>query len=244
MNNITGGSAAAPGLRVIITGATGMVGEGVLHECLQHPAVEAVLIINRKPLGLVHPKLTEILHTDFFDLTAAEPRLRGYNACYFCLGVSSVGMAADEYYRMTYTLTMNFASTVSRLNPGMVFCYVSGAGTDTTEKGRSRWARVKGKTENDLARLGFARCYGFRPGFIRPTPGLLHAHKAYRWVGWMYPIGRALYPAGFVTLHELGLAMIAVTLHQDPSGAVSGKDIIRLAAGSAATGGAPSPGGI
>lgn len=216
-------------MKIIITGATGMVGEGVLHECLQHPAVGAVLIINRKPLGLTHPKLTELIHGDFFELEVVEPKLRGYDACYFCLGVSSVGMGAEEYYRLTYTLTMNFASVVARLNPGMTFCYVSGAGTDTSEKGRSRWARVKGKTENDLLRLGFDRCYAFRPGFIRPTPGLLHANPFYRWVGWMYPIGRALFPNGFVTLRELGLAMIAVTLRREPSGVVNGRDIARLA---------------
>lgn len=221
---------AAARIRVIITGATGMVGEGVLHECLQHPAVEAVLIINRKPLGLTHPRLTEVLHGDFFDLTAVEPQLRGYNTCYFCLGVSSVGMAADEYYRLTYVLTMNFASTVSRLNPEMTFCYISGAGTDTSEKGRSRWARVKGKTENDLFLLGFTRCYAFRPGFIRPTPGLTRAHSFYRFVNWLFPLGRTLYPNGFVTLRELGLAMINLTLRRDPSGVVNGKDIIRLAA--------------
>jgi uncharacterized protein YbjT (DUF2867 family) len=220
----------AAGIRVIITGATGMVGEGVLHECLHHPAVQAVLIINRKPLGLTHPKLTEVLHGDFFDLTAVESRLRGYNACYFCLGVSSVGMAADEYYRLTYSLTLNFASTVHRLNPDLVFTYVSGAGTDTTEKGRSRWARVKGKTENDLLRLGFPHCYAFRPGFIRPTRGLTRAHSIYRWINWMYPLGRAFFPNGFVTLRELGLAMINITLRRDPSCVVSGTDIIRLAA--------------
>jgi hypothetical protein len=222
--------AARPRLRVIITGATGMVGEGVLHECLKHPAVESVLIINRRPSGLTHPRVAEVVHGDFFNLTPVEPQLRGYNACFFCLGVSSVGMPADAYFKLTYTLTMNFAHTVSRLNPDMVFCYVSGAGTDSTEKGRSRWARVKGKTENDLLRLGFDRCYAFRPGFIRPTPGLLHANPLYRWLGWLYFPGRALFPNGFVTLRELGLAMINLTLRRDPSGVVSGRDIIRLAA--------------
>src|ERR1700760_1831316 len=140
-------------LRVIITGATGMVGEGVLHECLQHPAVEAVLILNRKPMGLSHPKLKEVVHADFYNLSAIEPQLSGYNSCFFCLGVSSVGMPAEEYYKVTYTLTMHVAETLVRLNADMVFFYVSGAGTDSTEKGRTRWARVKGKTENDLQKL-------------------------------------------------------------------------------------------
>lgn len=225
-------------LRVIVTGATGMVGEGVLHECLRHPAVETVLILNRKPLGLTHPKLKEIIHPDFYDLSAVEPQLTGYNACFFCLGVSSVGMAAEEYYKVTYTLTMHVAGTLSRLNStspgGMVFSYVSGAGTDSTEKGRSRWARVKGKTENDLMKLPFRRVYAFRPGFIRPIPGLSHAHKFYKYIDWLFPLGRALYPAGFVTLSEVGLAMIHLALRRDGDAVVNGKDIIRFAAAEAA----------
>jgi uncharacterized protein YbjT (DUF2867 family) len=221
-----------PGIRVIITGTTGMVGEGVLHECLQHPSVEAVLIINRKPLGLSHPKLKEVVHADFYDLSAIEAQLGGYNACYFCLGVSSVGMSAGDYYKVTYGLTMSVASTLVRLNPGMVFIYVSGAGTDTSEKGRSRWARVKGKTENDLMKLPFGRVYAFRPGFIRPTPGLTHAHSFYRYINWMFPIGRALFPNGFVTLAEIGQAMIRITLRGDPTGVIEGKEIIRLAGAS------------
>src|SRR5260221_14175957 len=140
-------------LKVIITGATGMVGEGVLHECLLHPMVEEVLIINRKPYGIVHPKLKEIIHSDFFDISAIESRLIGYNACFFCLGVSSIGMKEPEYYRLTYTLTINFAQTLSKLNRDMTFCYVSGSGTDSSEKGKSMWARVKGKTENELMKL-------------------------------------------------------------------------------------------
>lgn len=249
-------------LRVIITGATGMVGEGVLHECLQHPAVEAVLILNRKSFGLSHPKLREIVHADFYDLSAIEPQLMGYNACFFCLGVSSVGMPADEYYKVTYTLTMRVAETLSRLNnplppgpedagaspglglpsdtspnAGMVFSYVSGAGTDSTEKGRSRWARVKGKTENDLMLLPFRRVYAFRPGFIRPIKdkGLRNAHSFYKYVDWLFPLGRALYPAGFVTLSELGLAMIHLALRCDGDAIVSGKDIIRYAADNSST---------
>ncbi|HXB93461.1 MAG TPA: hypothetical protein VNU72_14280 [Puia sp.] len=229
-------------IRAIITGATGMVGEGVLHECLLHPEVEAVLVINRKPGGVVHPKLKEIVHKDFFDLSPIRDQLTGYNACYFCLGVSSVGMKADEYYRLTYTLTLQVAELLSQVSPigpgssssvastGMVFCYVSGAGTDSSEKGRSRWARVKGKTENDLSKLPFRQVYNFRPGFIRATPGLSNAHAFYKYIGWLYPIGRALYPAGFCTLRELGLAMIRVTVDGYPNKIIEGKDIIALAA--------------
>src|SRR5512137_1399985 len=123
-------------IKVIITGATGMVGEGVLHECLLHPAVESILVINRKPCGVSHMKLKEIIIADFYDLTRIEPQLSGYNACFFCLGVSSIGMKEPEYLKVTYTLTMNFAETLVKYNPRMTFCYVSGAGTDSTENGR------------------------------------------------------------------------------------------------------------
>ena len=215
------------GIRVIITGATGMVGEGVLHECLQSPEVEAVLIINRKPLGLAHPKLKEVIHADFFDLSAVEDQLKGYNACCFCLGISSVGVKADEYYRMTYTLTQNVAETLSRLNRDMTFCYVSGAGTDSKEKGKG-WASVKGKTENDLAKLPFKNVYAFRPGFIKPTEGLHKAHPFYKYIMWVFPLGRALYPAGFCTLRELGRAMVRVTADGYTTNIIEGKDIIAL----------------
>jgi len=217
------------GIRAIITGSTGMVGEGVLHECLQNPLVEAVLIINRKSLGITHPKLTEIIHTDFFDLSPIEKHLRGYNACYFCLGVSSVGMKEPAYYKITYTLTMHVAETLSRLNTGMVFCYVSGAGTDSTEIGRSMWARVKGKTENALRKLPFHRAYAFRPGFIKAIKGLHNAHPLYKYIGWVFPIGRSLFPNGFCTLTELGLAMIHVTINDFDKDVVNGVDIIQLA---------------
>jgi nucleoside-diphosphate-sugar epimerase len=132
-------------IKAIVTGVTGMVGEGVLHECLQDPNVESVLIINRKPSGVTHPKLKEIVHPDFFDISPIESQLSGYNACYFCLGVSSVGMKEPEYTKMTYTLTMHVAEALSRQNPDMTFCYVSGASTDSTEKGKTMWARVKGQ---------------------------------------------------------------------------------------------------
>jgi hypothetical protein len=218
------------GIRAIVTGATGMVGEGVMHECLQHPDVEAVLLINRKASGFSHPKLKEIITPDLFDLSGVEQSLAGYDACYFCLGVSSVGMKAAEYERITYQLTMYMAGILSRLNPSMVFCYVSGAGTDSSEKGRVRWARVKGKTENDLMKLPFRWVFGFRPGFIKPTKGLVNTHAFYKYINWMFPLGRALAPNGFCTLRELGLAMIHVTEHGYAAKLIEGRDIIHIAA--------------
>ena len=215
-------------LKVIITGATGMVGEGIMHECLQHPDVEAVLVINRKPAGVSHPKLKEIIHTDFFNLSAIENELSSYNACFFCLGVSSVGMKADEYYRLTYTLTIHVAETLSRLNKEMTFCYVSGAGTDSQAKSKG-WAGVKGKTENDLMKLPFKNVFAFRPGFIKPIKGLSNAHNFYKYIGWLFPIGRALYPNGFCTLRELSLAMIHITRSRYSKNIIEGKDIILLA---------------
>jgi hypothetical protein len=212
-------------IRAIITGATGMVGEGDMHECLQQPEVEAVLLINRKPSGVSHPKVKEILHKDFFDLSSIESHLNGYNACFFCLGVSSVGMKEDEYRH----LTLHVAQTLSRLNPDMTFGYISGAGTDSTEQGRSMWARVKGATENAILRLPFKKAYMFRPGFMKPTPGLKNTLVYYKYINWLYPIGRALYPAGFSTLQELALAMIkSVSIGYEKS-ILEVKDIVALA---------------
>ncbi|MBK7428692.1 MAG: NAD-dependent epimerase/dehydratase family protein, partial [Saprospiraceae bacterium] len=148
-------------LNVIITGATGMVGEGVMHQCLQNEHVASVLLINRKPYGLKHPKLTEVIHQDFYDLSSIESKLKGYNACFFCLGISSVGISKEEYFKITYTLTLHMGETLSRLNPDMVFTYVSGMGTDSKEKGNG-WASVKGKTENDLKKLPFKKVHAYR----------------------------------------------------------------------------------
>lgn len=195
-------------IKAIITGATGMVGEGVLHECIQHQDIEAVIVINRKPCGIIHPKLKEIIHTDFFNFSPIESQLGGYNACYFCSGVSSVGMKEPEYYRLTYTLTMHVAETLCKLNSDMAFCYVSGSGTDSTEKGKMMWARVKGKTENDLLKLPFNAVYTFRPGFMLPTKGLKNVLPYYKYVTWLYPAVRSIFPHYFGTLKEVGLAMI------------------------------------
>jgi nucleoside-diphosphate-sugar epimerase len=216
-------------IRVILTGATGMVGEGVLHECLLHPQVESVLVLGRKSCGVTHAKMKEICYPDLSNLSAIQEKLAGYDACFFCLGVSSVGMDADDYYRMTYTLTMHVAETLQKMNPTMTFCYISGAGTDGTEKGRSRWARVKGKTENDLLKLGFERVYNFRPAYLHPTKGLKNTLKYYRYVQWLYPMGRKLLPNYFITLSELGRAMIHVVLTGYDRAVLEVKDIVSAA---------------
>jgi len=215
-------------ISAIITGVTGMVGEGVLNECLLHPNVENVLVINRRPCGIIHPKLKEIIHQDFYNFEPIKDQLNGYNAAFLCLGVTSVGKKEPEYYKLTYTLTLHFAELLSEINNDMTVCYVSGVGTDSTEKGKSMWARVKGKTENDLMKLPFKKVFPFRPGFIKPTEGMKNTHKFYKYINWLFPIGRALYPKGFCTLKEVGLAMInSVNLAEDRK-IIEGKDIIEL----------------
>ena len=216
-------------IRAIVTGATGMVGEGVLQECLNHPQVESVLIINRKPSGFTHPKLMEIIHADFFDLTAIESQLSGYNACYFCLGVSSIGMKEPDYYKLTYTLTLNFAQTLSKLNPDMTFCYVSGASTDSTEQGKQMWARVKGKTENDLAKLPFNQEFNFRPGLMRAAKRAKNVPSIYKYLSWLYPLLHMLFPSKSCDLAEVGQAMINVTLQGYPTRILEVRDIVEAA---------------
>ncbi|MDJ1497976.1 NAD-dependent epimerase/dehydratase family protein [Cytophagaceae bacterium DM2B3-1] len=216
-------------IKAIVTGATGMVGEGVLHECLQHPDVESVLVIARKPSGVTHPKLKEIIHTNFLDITPIENQLTGYNACFFCLGVSSVGMKEPEYYKLTYTLTLHVAQILSKANPDMTFCYISGSGTDSTEKGRSMWARVKGKTENDLTKLPFKAVYNFRPGYMQPTKGLKYTLPYYKYVDWLYPFWKFAFPNFVTTLSELGLAMIHVVSRGYHKSVIEVKDILILA---------------
>ncbi len=159
-------------MKAIILGSTGMVGKSVLLECVEDKDVEAVLLINRRPLNFSHEKVTEIIHRDFMDTSALKDNLKGYDACFFCLGVSSVGMKEEEYRRLTYDLTLGFAHTLASVNQDVVFCYVSGTGTDETEKGKIMWARIKGKTENALVALPFKGAYMFRPGYIQPLKGV------------------------------------------------------------------------
>jgi hypothetical protein len=204
-----------------------MVGEGVLLECLNHPDVEQILVINRKPGGRSHPKLREIVHADFFNLAPIASELVGYNACFFCLGVSSVGMRAEEYKHLTYDLTLNVAQLLAAQNPDMTFCYVTGAGTDSSEQGRVAWARVKGATENALLRL-FKNGYVFRPAFMKAVPGQRNLKSYYRYFAWLYPIGRTVYPAGFCTLQEVAQAMITVATKGDDKHILEVKDIVQL----------------
>ncbi|NTE03643.1 epimerase [Agrobacterium tumefaciens] len=212
---------------VIITGTTGMVGEGVLICCLNSPEIDAILVINRKPCGYTHPKLKEIIHQDFFNFAPIEHELLGYNACFFCLGISSVGVAKEPYYKMTYTLTLHVAETLSKLNQDMTFCYVSGSGTNPD--GKLSWQKVKGKTENDLMKLPFAQVYNLRPGFIKPIKEQKYAHKFYKFINWLFPIGRAVSKNGFCTMQELGEAMINTLSHNNERRVLEGSEIIKLA---------------
>lgn len=217
-------------LKVIITGATGMVGEGVLHECLNSTAVAEVLVLGRKSYGLSHPKLKELLHADFHNITPIAEQLKGYDTCFFCAGVSSVGKKEDEFYHLTYTLTMHVATVLAQHNPNMTFCYVSGAGTDSSEKGRLMWARVKGKTENDLQKLPFAQVYNFRPGIIESVKGMKNTIKLYNYFKWLIPIIKLVSKNGVVSLTEIGRAMINAVTKGYKKSILEVKDIKELAA--------------
>lgn len=212
-------------IKVIITGVTGMVGEGVMLECLEHPSVKEVLMVNRKHYDLKHPKLKELIVPDFLKLDGFADQLTGYNACFFCAGVSSLGMKEAEYTRITYDTTLNFAKTVASLNPGMVFTYVSGAMTDSTEKGSLMWARVKGRTENDLMKLPFKGAYNFRPGFMKPTPGQKSLKPIYKFIGLLYPLFYLFMRNQILTLQQVGRAMINSVLKGYDKQVLEVKDI-------------------
>lgn len=219
------------GLNVIITGATGMVGEGVLLGCLNSPAVDSVLTVNRKPCGITHNKLKELIVKDFFEIGSYETSLKGYNACFFCAGVSSVGKKEEEYRKITYDLTMNFASVLLKLNPGMTFAYVSGAGTNYN--GKLMWAQVKGKTENDLMALPFRSSYMFRPGYIQPLEGQKNTYKLHKFIVPFYPLMEKFLPKYVISLKEIGQAMIYTALNTPEQRILECEDI-RKTAGMAA----------
>ncbi len=216
-------------MNVLLFGATGMVGQGVLRECLLDPGVQRVVTIGRTPTGAEHPKLQQIVHRDLWHYAEIESDLSGFDACFFYLGVSSAGMKEEEYARITYGITMAAAETLSRLNPQMTFIYVSGAGTDSTEKGRSMWARVKGKTENALLRLSFAGAYMFRPGMIQPLHGVKPKTAWYRVIydilGPLLPLLRRVFPNQVLTTEEIGRAMLAVARRGYPKPVLEIRDI-------------------
>lgn len=206
-------SRTVSGMRALVFGATGMVGQGVLRECLADAQVTEVLVVGRSEAPQRHPKLTQIVRPDLFDLSDAAGRLTGFDVCFFCLGVSSAGMKQDEYRHLTHDLTLAIATVLAPLNPTMVFEYVSGEGTDSTEQGSTMWARVKGATENALLALPFA-AYAIRPGFIRPPDGVRSKTRVYavmyRTMGFLYPVIRRLIPKYVITAEELGQGMIRI----------------------------------
>jgi uncharacterized protein YbjT (DUF2867 family) len=208
-------------VKVLLFGGSGMVGQAVLRECLLDPRVDTVLSVGRSSTGRQAEKLQELLQPDLSDLTGVEDRLRGFDACFDCLGVSSVGMSEADYRRVTYDLTVSIAQTLARLDPGMTFAYISGAGTDSTERGRSMWARVKGQTENALLRMPFKAAYMFRPGIIRSLHGIRSKTTTYRVLyAILLPfilLAGAVSPNSITTTEKIGRAMIHVAIEGPPS---------------------------
>jgi uncharacterized protein YbjT (DUF2867 family) len=219
-------------MRVILFGASGMVGQGVLRECLRDPDVETVLLIGRTPIAEQHAKIHQIARPDPGDLAPVQSELTGFDATFFCLGVSSAGMSAADYKRITYDLTIRAARILAEQNPGMTFIYVSGKGTDSTERGRLAWARVKGATENALLRMPFKAAYMFRPGAIRPMHGEAPKANATRialkLMGWIIPLIQAIAPNAVTTTERMGRAMLNAAKHGAPKKVLESADINAL----------------
>jgi uncharacterized protein YbjT (DUF2867 family) len=222
-------------MNILLFGATGMVGQGVMRECLRADDVTRLVAVGRTGTGQHHPRLREIVHPDLFDLGSLEDDLTGFDACFFCLGVSSAGLDEETYTRLTYDLTLAVASTLSRMNPHMTFVYVSGSGTDETEQGRSMWARVKGRTENTLRRLPFKGVYLFRPAAILPMHGEQSKTAAYRRLyaatGWLLRPLRRVVPGTILTTEELGRAMLRVARRGWPTAILEPSAIHQAAQG-------------
>ncbi|MBR9855809.1 MAG: NAD-dependent epimerase/dehydratase family protein [Algicola sp.] len=217
--------------KVIITGSTGMVGKGVLYECLEHPEIEKILVVNRSTVGIQHPKLEELLLKDFTQFSKVSEELKGYDACFHCMGVSAVGMDEVTYSKLTFDITKSLADTLFEINPNMTFNYVSGAGTDSSEKGRVMWARIKGKTENYLLNKGFKHVYMFRPGFIVPEKGI---KSRTGWLNTLYTILKPFHSLikkskNVTTTTNIGLAMINTLLNNYNEDYLSNVDINSLA---------------
>ncbi len=219
-------------MQVVIFGASGMIGQAVLRECLLDPGVERVIAIGRSPSGASHPKLGDIVHPDLWNYSSIETELKGMDACFFCLGVTSAGMTEHDYQRITYGITIAAAETLVRLNPGMVFVFVSGAGADSSEKGRLMWARVKGKTENALLRMPFRDAYVFRPGIIQPLHGIRSRTASYRVLYALtkpvLPLLRWAFPGQILTTKVIGRAMLKVVRTGAPKKILESRDINAL----------------
>jgi len=219
-------------IKTIITGATGMIGKGVLLECLDQYDISEVLVLSRRETGINHPKLKEIIHSDFSDFKGIEDQLQGFDACFYCLGVSAGGIKKEQYKRITYDFTMALARTLHSINPDMVFNYVSGEGTDSTEKGRLMWARVKGKTENQILKMEFRQAYMFRPGLIIPLKGIRSSTKAYQFIYdyfmWLIKIIKRIWPKSVVSTSQIGMAMIHSVLKRYDKSILRPRDIIDL----------------
>lgn len=217
-------------LKIIITGTTGMVGEGVLLHCLADPRVEAVLSVSRKSAGHTHPKLTELLVPDFLNLDAVESKLAGYDACFYCAGISSVGLSEADYTKISYDTPLHFATVLARLNPGMVLVHVSGRATDSTEQGKVMWARVKGKAENALLKLPFKAVFNVRPALMKHVAGQKHVKPAFKAVLWLYPMWKILFPGSSMTLDEVGDVMLRCVTDGAPKGVLEVVDMQKLLA--------------
>ena len=220
-------------LKAVITGATGMVGKGVLLECLDSESIDSVLVINRRPIDIKHDKLKEIVHQDFYDLSSIEEQLKGFDACFFCLGVSAFRMSEEDYTKITYDIALQFAHRLLKLNPEITFCYVSGQGTDSTEKSRMMWANVKGKTENALLALPFKKAYMFRPGFIQPMRGIKSSTKMYNTMYTIIkpftPVLKLLFSKSITNTDKVGKAMINSVIVGYDKTHLDNRDINQLA---------------
>lgn len=218
-------------MKVIITGSTGMVGKGVLMECLKSDAVSEILVINRSSLKMKHPKIKEVIHKNFLDFSSIKTDLSGYNACFHNMGVSSMGISEENYYKLTYDVTENLATILFNINPSITFIYVSGQGTHSSEKGGSYWARIKGKTENMLFKIGFKNAIAFRPGAIIPGKGI---KSKTTWINTMLVLFKPLFPLmkkldSVTTTENIGLAMINVVKNSTETKIVNTKHINKLA---------------
>ncbi len=217
-------------IKVIIPGATGMIGESVLDQCLKNDFVEKILVINRKPSGVQHPKLSEIILANYSEASTIKESFKGYDACLFCVGVSSLGMKEESFTRLTYNLTIDFAKVLAEVNPAMTFSYISGSGTDSTEKGKVMWARVKGKTENDLMKLPFKMVYNFRPGLLIPYLKIKpnQTYQSIKYFKWLMVLLRPIFPNSILRLSDFANAMINSVLISYDKSIIETKEIKRL----------------